>query len=316
MRTEVFKKLLVPVDDSVSSLVAQELAALIAKEFESSVTVFYVVSHEFMNPEFVSLVGEVGVQEYAPSQIARGEFSMPRLIPLPTGGGAKASMISEVSNWYHQKGDEIVAEAVRLFKEEGIPVERKVIDHQNPASAILREADGGDYDAIVIGRSGEKDQEKQVRLGSTAGKVVRHAKIPVLVAAVKRNILKILIPYDGSRGGDKALEYGIALAKALKAKGTLLYVQESGLFTAKPEVAKAIGERVLSKAGKMAKGVAFDQKIESGNVGKVITETADKENFDIIIMGSKGRGGVQRFLMGSASNHVLHYANHTVLLAK
>jgi len=48
---QYFKRILVPVDGSHSCLHAKMLAALIAKEFKSKVTVIHVVTHEFMHPE-------------------------------------------------------------------------------------------------------------------------------------------------------------------------------------------------------------------------------------------------------------------------
>jgi nucleotide-binding universal stress UspA family protein len=106
------------------------------------------------------------------------------------------------------------------------------------------------------------------------------------------------------------------LAKKFGAKITFLHVQESGLFGSKPEMARQIGKHVLARAAKKANGVESDEKLESGDVGKKIGEVAEKEDYDIIVMGGKGHGGIKRFLLGSASNHVLHYTGHPVLIVK
>lgn len=311
----VFGKILVPVDDSVSSLAAQELAASIAKSFKSNVTVLSVVSHKLMTPSFQSIVGETAVQEFAPSQIGRGEYSMPRLASPPgSGGGLSPKMLAEINDWYHQRGNEVADEAVRLFKEKDISAKWKVVEHSDRADSVLREAKSGNHSLIVMGRGGEKDRE--ARLSGTTEKVVRHAKIPVLVAGEVKKVAKVLVPVDGSKGSDKALKQAVVLAKKFGAKITLLYIQESGLFGMKPEMAKQVGKHVLAQSAKKAKGVATDEKLESGDVGKRIGQVAEKEDYDIIVMGSKGHSSIKRFLLGSASNHVLHYTNHPVLIVK
>jgi nucleotide-binding universal stress UspA family protein len=311
----VFTKVLIPVDDSVASLAAQELAASIAKTFKSRVMVLSVVSHRLLSLSYQSMVGEIGQQEFAPSQIARGETSMPgKVAPQGSGGGLSPKLITEMNDYYHQRGNDVADEAVKLFKEEGVLPRRKVIEHSDRADSILREAESGKYSLIVIGRSGEKGNE--ATLAGTTEKVVRHAKISVLVAGERKRIAKVLVPVDGSRGSNKALNQAVILAKKFGAKITLLHIQEKGLFGSKPEFADQVGKHVLAQATRRAKGVETDERMESGDVGKKIGEIAEKENFDIIVMGNKGHGGIRRFFLGSASNHVLYYTKHPVLIIK
>ena len=48
----------------------------------------------------------------------------------------------------------------------------------------------------------------------------------------------------------------------------------------------------------------------------MITQTADQESYDLIVMGDKGHSGIRKFLLGSVSSHVLHYTNRAVLILK
>lgn len=314
-RVEYFKKILVPVDDSVPSLAAQEVAALIAKKYDSEITALYVVSHALMNPSVLNMVGEIGVQEFAPSQIARGEYSMPRrAAPPEEGRPMPKGVIGEISDSYHQRGEQIASEAFSLFKAEGVLVDKRVIENHDPASAIIRQVEDEDYDSVIIGRSGEKG--KQLHLGSTAEKVVRHANVPVLVVAESRRLSKILVPVDGSAVAEKALTYAADLAKKMGAKITLVHVQESGLSRVRPEITKSIGNAILEKAAGKVKDVEFEKRLESGNPGSVVTQTADQGNYDLIVMGDKGHSEARKFLLGSVSSHVLHYANRTILIVK
>jgi nucleotide-binding universal stress UspA family protein len=62
--------------------------------------------------------------------------------------------------------------------------------------------------------------------------------------------------------------------------------------------------------------VTFDQKLESGEPARKITEIAEKEDYDVIVMGCKGHGAVERLLLGSVVDHVLHYTKHPVLVVR
>ena len=311
----VFRKLLVPVDDSTPSVNAQELAAFIARNFDSQITALYVVSHEFMIPDVANMLSEIGAQEFAPSQIARGEHSMPRDIPFSSGNRMGRVKLSEINNWYHQKGDEVIREAKSLFKEHGISVDGEIIEHQDPADTIISKAEEDKYDLIVMGRSGEEEIKKP-HLGSVAEKVSRHADVPILVTGEKRGISSILVGFDGSEDAEKAVDYARALSKKTDSKLTLVYVQEPGFFKLKPTDVNQIGTRILSQAAKKLKDVKYDQRVEAGDPSKLIGKIAEKEDYDLIIMGGKGRGGIRRFLLGSVSDHVLHYSNRAVLIVK
>jgi nucleotide-binding universal stress UspA family protein len=315
---DFFKKILLPVDDSVPALAAQELAAVIGKKYGSEVTALYVVSHPFVVPPVSgsSMVGEEAGQEYAPSQTARqGDHSFPKLFgPPDQARPIPEDVIGEISDWYHERGQAIVGEAVKLLKADDVKVDERVIENQDPAAAIIRQVEHEDYDSILIGRSGEK--AKKPHLGSTAERVVRHAKVPVMVVAESRRMSKFLVPVDGSWASNKALNMAVDLAKELGAKITLLHVQEGGISRVKPELAKQLGDAILAQASSMIKDVEFDKRNESGSPGTVITDIAEKENSDLIVMGDKGHSSVRRFLLGSVSNHVLHYSDRAILIVK
>jgi len=81
-------------------------------------------------------------------------------------------------------------------------------------------------------------------------------------------------------------------------------------------VSMAIGRGILADAAGKLRGMSFEQKLESGDPAKKISEIAEKEDFDIIVMGGKGHGHASGTLLGGVSNHVLHYTTHPVLIVK
>jgi len=278
-----FKKILVPVDGSHPCLHAEEVGALIAKNFKSKVTVIHVISHDLLHPSL--------------------SYQVP------------ASVLSEISNWFSQAGRKIVWDAEALFKEEGVEIDARVIEHEDPAETVLRAAKDEEYDLIVMGNRGETEVEA-FSLGSTAEKVSRHAECPVLIAKQKTQISKILVAIDGSESAEKALEHVVQLAKKHKAKVTLLNVGESKLFDFKPKVVKEVGERVLSDAASKVKGLKLNTQLEFGNPAETIIEVAEKGNYDLIAVGNRGLNSVKRFFLGSVSDDVSHHAKCSVLIVR
>jgi nucleotide-binding universal stress UspA family protein len=310
-----FHKILVPVDGSPSSAVAQELAAFISKQFGSQVTVMHVISHELMNPAMQDLTLGGADVDILSAGITRGDYTIPTQLPKQPSASAPTKMMNEITSIYRETGEHILKNAVALFKDEGISVDEELVEDNDPAKAISKEADTESYDLIVMGRtSGE--EEKKSHLGRLASKVAKHAKIPVLIAASKRRLSRMLVPVDGSQASKRAAEHAGIMASRTKAKVTLLYVQESSLFRMRPKLSEEIGRKVLSSVADQFKNVKLEQRLESGHPGKIITHLADVEDYDIIVMGSHGHGGARQMLLGSVTDHVLHYADQAVLIVK
>ena len=284
-----FQKILVPVDGSNICLNAEELAAAIAKNFKSKVTVIHAVPNKLVHPE-----------------LRKRALRYP--VPF-------TSVRSEISNWFSEAGKKIVGEAEALFKEDGIEVDAKFMEHEDPAEAILRLIKDDDYDIVVIGNRGETEVET-FSLGSVAEKVSRHAECPVLIVKERTKISKVLVGVDGSENAEKALEHAVELAKKHQAEITLLNVEESILLSLKPKVAKEIGESILYSAKAKVRGIRVDTRLKFGNPAETIIEVAEKENYDIIVVGSKGLSKVKRFFLGSVSDDVSHHAHGSVLIVK
>jgi nucleotide-binding universal stress UspA family protein len=280
-----FRRILMPVDGSHSSLHAEELAVLIAKNFKSKVTVIHVVSHDLLH----------------------AELELRYRVP--------PSVRTEITNWLLQTGNKIVSDAEALFREEGIDIDARVIEHEDPAEALLRVAKDGEHDLVVMGNRGETEVEL-FSLGSVTEKVSRHAECPVLIVKQKTQLSKILVAIDGSKSAEKALEYAVQLAEKHRAEVTLLNVGESKLFSFKSKVVREVGERILSEAASKVKGLKLKTQLEFGSPAETIIEVAEKGNYDLIVVGSRGLSSVKRFLLGGVSDDVSHHAKRSVLIAR
>lgn len=311
----MLRKVLVAVDGSPSSIAAEELTAAIAKKFGSEVTVMHVVSHELMNPAMQDFTLGGADTDIPSAGITRGDYAIPTQLPKQPTASPPRRMVNEITSVYREMGEHAIKNAVALFKSEGLTAEEELVEDNDPAKTIIKEADDEGFDLIAMGRnSGE--EEKKPHLGSLASKIARHATVPVLIAANKRQFSKILVPIDGSEASKKAAQHARSIATKTGAKVTLLYVQEPSLFRMRPELSEEIGRKVFSSVADQFKDLKVEQKLTSGHAGKVITEVADKEDHDIIVMGNHGHSRVKTFLLGSVSDHVLHYANQAVLIVK
>ena len=145
----------------------------------------------------------------------------------------------------------------------------------------------------------------------------------------ERCYMKILLPIDGSKSSLNAAKYVSKLAKDLRSKCSVTLVSvhdDIGLGHVKQFVAKSViddylrevSEKELKAAQKAldADGVKHNMAIKRGNVAQEILSLANKEKFDLIVMGSKGRTGLLDSLMGSVAQKISSSAKQAVLLIK
>lgn len=301
---QIFSRILFPTDGSVSSLVGQELAIVIAKGFNSRVIILHAV------PSRSASIPAEG-REYVATGLAGPIIAG---VPAPSETHLPGGVSSDIDNWFQKTGERIISEAAAVFREEDIAAESKLVESADPAEAIINEAEEGKYNLVVLGYSGQEEQKPH--LGSVAKKVSQHVKTSVLIARERSQISKMLVPVDGSKNAGKALRYASVLAKQLNAQISLLHVQESGLVKLRPELAKEMGNRILSDAADQVKGIALHKMLISGDPAKTIIQEAANGDYDLIVLGRKGHSVIRRFLLGSVSDHVIHYADRSVLLVR
>jgi nucleotide-binding universal stress UspA family protein len=141
--------------------------------------------------------------------------------------------------------------------------------------------------------------------------------------------MKILLPVDGSKSALNAAKYVAKLTKELSSKCTVTLISvhdDIGLGHVKQFVANSViddylrevSEKELKGAQKVldTAGVKHSMVIKRGNIANEIIALANKEKFDLIVMGSKGRSGIVDAIMGSVAQRVSNNAKQAVLLIK
>jgi nucleotide-binding universal stress UspA family protein len=286
MPNNMFETILVPIDGSTSCLRARELATQIARKFNSKITVVHVVSHDFMHPEL------------------KANYQLP------------SEVMRKMDDVYLKAGEKILRGAEETFKEEGLQVEPILIRRaEDPADSILTLSKERSFDLIVIGNRSENHAER-FEIGNTSEKVALYSKTPVLIVKKKTKLTKILIAVDGSEQSRKALGYVSALARKFKSKITLLHVTEAELANLEPEEVRRISENILWDSAAEMKGVVIEKKLEYGKPAEIIIKLARQENYDLIVLGSRGLSSVKRYLLGSVSEDVTWHARRSVLIVR
>jgi len=290
MLKRTIEKIIVPVDGSHSCLRAREVAAVIAKKFGSTVTAVHVISHDFMHPEL------------------KAHYQLPPLI------------LSELDKSHQKAGRKIIQNAEDFFKEENIPVQTELFRAEDPAEGILQTVEKSNADLLIMGNISET-QNNRFALGSVAEKIVLYAKCPVLITKRKTAVRKLLVATDGSEQATKAVDYAVLLCQHFnEAKITLLHVDRlqevDEFFKLEPKYAQECGEYILSATAERIVGVPYDTRLEFGKPVKTILKVAKEDDFDIIILGSRGESSVKRYLLGSVSADVSMHSQRSVLIVR
>jgi nucleotide-binding universal stress UspA family protein len=137
----------------------------------------------------------------------------------------------------------------------------------------------------------------------------------------------ILIPTDGSELAGKAVQDGIALAKRIGARVTVLTVLPPfHTITTDPQMIEDTpaqykvrmqkhAEKILGAVTTQAAGVACDTiQVEHEHPYQAIIDTADSKGCDLIVMASHGRHGISAIVLGSETVKVLTHCKTPILV--
>jgi nucleotide-binding universal stress UspA family protein len=213
------------------------------------------------------------------------------------------------------------------------------------AEEIVEYAEKENVSLIVIATHGRTGIRRWA-LGSTADKVIRVAKCPVLLIRAnidvpnKINLSKFLVPLDGSKQSETVLSHVESLAPKLKARIILLhvvvppyhiypYTEGLGYYGSEGMVKvpysaeeikplEAVAEKYLKSVSDtlMAKGITAGYEVRVGSAGEEIIKAADEAGADIVAMSTHGESGFSRWEHGSIADKVLRAGNAPLLLVR
>ncbi|MBL8911739.1 MAG: universal stress protein [Archangium sp.] len=131
---------------------------------------------------------------------------------------------------------------------------------------------------------------------------------------------KILVAVDGSdaaiHAARKALELSADVTLATVVTPLFVPVEVAFDASAFQEEALKAAELLLANAAKELGKPALSRVCLQGSVAECIADYADAHHFDLIAVGSKGRGAVSRVLLGSNTDRLVHIAKKPVLVVR
>ena len=205
------------------------------------------------------------------------------------------------------------AAAAAAAARQGVEMEYRILHSISPFADIVAEAEKLKPQLIIIGRYGRTSLAR-LFMGSIAARVIGLSPVNVLVIPREDSLAfrRLLIASDGSSYSDAALME--ATAMAARAGSELLGVavaREEGEISETREIL----QRMLTAANR--EGVSFQGISPQGLAAdEGIIQVALENRVDLIIMGSHGRTGFKRLLMGSVTERVIGQAPCPVLVVK
>jgi nucleotide-binding universal stress UspA family protein len=229
-------------------------------------------------------------------------------------------------------GESILESTARAVAHTGRNVERRLI-RGRPASSIVGEAEEWPADLLVMGSRGHGALASMV-LGSVSAEVVDHAPCPVLIAR-RSTLTRVILGHDGSsyamaaeqvvarwqffnRAAIEVVSVAQSGAPWRSAGGPSSYAesieahdQTVALSAAEHTHIAQESARRLQESGRRAVPV-----VVTGDPAATLVRVAEDHHADLVVLGTHGRTGVTRILLGSVARNVMQHAACSVLVVR
>jgi nucleotide-binding universal stress UspA family protein len=237
-----------------------------------------------------------------------------------------------------ERGEEALAEVEELASELDYPVSTNLTDGK-PAVRISEYADERGADLIVVGRQGLTGVGRRL-LGGVTERVLHRSDVPVLVVPdgddgeVEPGYSRVLVTTDGSENAAAAVPHGVAVAERYRSDVHVLNVVDlqaaGGLFNAGGldrefverladrgrEAVDGVAAEIENAAAELAVTTAVERTRSHEGAATGVREYVRENDIDLVVMGSHGRSGLRRQLLGSIASTVLRTVDVPVLVVK
>jgi nucleotide-binding universal stress UspA family protein len=225
-----------------------------------------------------------------------------------------------------QEGEDIVDEAAKTLETLGVAHETDVVQG-NPAPTIVEYAEEFDHDLVVMPTHGREGLSRYL-IGSVAEKVVRLSPVPVLSVRMRPDETltfpyeRILVPTDGSDAATYAAEHTLSLAAALDATVHVCSVVDDAALGldvrstrdgAESEAAATEAVEAVASAARERGVTETVTHVEHGTPVEGILDCIEANDIHAVGMGTTGRRGTDRILLGSVAEKTVRSAPVPVL---
>ncbi|WP_276274321.1 universal stress protein [Haloarcula litorea] len=236
--------------------------------------------------------------------------------------------------WY-DAGDAATQEIATQASEQGLDAVTE-IRRGIPAREIASYITDAGIDLVCMGTRGHTGLDRFL-LGSVTARVVRTVDVPVLSvksgpteemsdSELLEDFENILVPTDGSKQAQEAVKHALDLARTYEATLHVLYVVDRGAYASRPgwtwdelqQVLEQSGEKILENVRSQADadGVSTVTEIHHGVPHQSILDYCEQHSIDFVVLGTHGRSGLSRQLVGSVTERVLRSSDVPVLTVR
>lgn len=197
----------------------------------------------------------------------------------------------------------------------GVKATPVVCSGDDPYREICEQAEQHNVDLIVMGRRGRRGLAR-LMVGDATAKVIGYARCSVLVVPRAGEMWKnrILLGTDGSRYSDAAAVAAAKIAHCCAAPVTVVSALVPSHSDKRQQEGRDAAQRtaeLMRREGLDVEGIALP-----GEADQVVVDTAKQKGCDLIVVGTHGRTGFGKVLMGSVSERVVGRAECPVLVVK
>lgn len=291
----MYDRILLPTDGSETAERATNYARVVAEAFEATVHVVHVVNPRRHRPK-------------------RDEADAEGAIPPADLEEAGRDAIAAV--------EELLDDA---------PVESAVMSGV-PHEEILGYVGEHDVELVVMGTHGRTGLDRLL-LGSTTARVLRKADVPVLTVGPDgeptETFENVLVPTDGSDAVEPAVDCALDFAEEFGATVHALSIVDIRSFIGEDDYVAGVSDAVLDALESQAESatnavaerarardVAVVTRVHQGIPTHGILDYVEDNDVDLVAMGTHGRTGLDRLLLGSVTERVVRKADVPVLTAR
>lgn len=230
------------------------------------------------------------------------------------------------------KAEAILARSVALVRPL-VPEVRTKVRVGHPAEEIVREAEEGEYDLVVVGERQHHGLVTRFILGSTAERVVEHAPCPVVVAKGSvREIHRILLCDSGAEAPSLLSRFTAQLTSLLEGEEEVTVLHVMSQISATPEAQerdlKADAEELIrnhTPEGELLEkdlqvlnlpNVRARPKVRHGLVVDEILAEAAEGDYDLVVIGAHRGEGWRRVLLDDLAHEIIVRLHRPVLVVR
>ena len=227
-------------------------------------------------------------------------------------------------------GREIIDSVAQLGDGLGVDITTELVEG-DPSETLQDYVTNSGIDFVAMGTRGRSNIERRL-LGSVTERIVRTCPVPVLTVRTENDLSSskeqgytdILLPTRGGDGSELAVDHAVSIAARFDATLHVIYVVDIRSQASKhstyeleqlvDELRAVVTDAVVEQADEA--GIDSRAVVQQGTPHSAIQRYAEEHGIDLIVMGTHGRGRIERFLLGSITERTIRTADIPVVTVR